>query len=263
MSNKQPIGIFDSGIGGLSIWKEIVTLLHNENTIYLADSKNAPYGQKPKEKIIELCVKNTELLLEKNCKLIVVACNTATTNAIKYLRTNYNIPFIGIEPAIKPAALQTKTNSIGILATKGTLSSELFNSTSQKFSDGITIIEQIGEGLVPLIESGNIGSVEMDNLLRKYLNPMLEKKIDYLVLGCSHYPFLISQIRKIVGNNVTIIDSGEAVAKQTQFILKQHELLNNNNTKPQHELCINSDITTMEQIANNLQNNYLIKKLDF
>ena len=263
MSNKQSIGVFDSGIGGLSIWKEIITLLPNENTIYLADSKNAPYGQKSKKKIIELCIKNTELLLEKNCKLIVIACNTATTNAIKYLRSNYNIPFIGIEPAIKPAALKTKTNSIGILATKGTLTSELFNSTSQKFSDGITIIEQIGEGLVPLIESGNIDSFEMDNLLRKYLNPMLEKNIDYLVLGCSHYPFLITQIRKIINDKVTIIDSGEAVAKQTLSILKLHELLNNNNFKSQHELYSNSDITTMQQIVNNLQNNYLIKKLDF
>ncbi len=263
MSHKRPIGIFDSGIGGLSIWKEIITLLPNENTIYLADSKNAPYGQKSKEKIIEFSVKNTELLLERNCKLIVIACNTATTNAIKYLRANYNIPFIGIEPAIKPAALQTKTNSIGILATKGTLSSELFNNTSQKFSEGINIIEQIGEGLVPLIESGNIDSVEMDNLLRKYLNPMLEKNIDYLVLGCSHYPFLIPQIRKIVGNKITIIDSGEAAAKQTLSILKQHELLNNNNFKPQHELYSNSGITTIQQIVNNLKKNYLIKKLDF
>jgi glutamate racemase len=263
MNYKQPIGIFDSGVGGLSIWKEIVTLLPNENTIYLADSKNAPYGQKSKKIIIELCIKNTELLLEKNCKLIVVACNTATTNAIKYLRANYKLPFIGIEPAIKPAALKTNTNSIGILATKGTLSSELFNNTSQKFTDGIIIIEQIGEGLVPLIESGNIDSVKMDNLLKKYLNPMLEKNIDHLVLGCSHYPFLIPQIRKIVGDKVTIIDSGEAVAKQTLSILKQHKLLNNNNMNPQHELYSNSDITTIKQIVSGFQNNCVINSLDF
>ncbi len=263
MNNKQSIGIFDSGVGGLSIWKEIITLLPNENTIYLADSKNAPYGQKSKEKIIEFCIKNTELLLEKNCKLIVVACNTATTNAIKYLRANYNISFIGIEPAIKPAALQTKTNSIGILATKGTLSSELFNNTSRKFTDRITIIEQIGEGLVPLIESGNIHSVKIDDLLKKYLNPMLKKNIDYLVLGCSHYPFLIPQIRKIVGHKVTIIDSGEAVAKQTFSILKKHQLLNNYNSKPQHELFSNSDISAIQQIIANFRKNYIIKSLDF
>ena len=115
--NKQPFGIFDSGVGGTSIWKEIHALLPNEHTIYLADSNNAPYGSKGKEAIIDLCIKNTELLISKGCKLIVVACNTATTNAINVLRSTYNIPFIGIEPAIKPAALQTKTNTIGILAT--------------------------------------------------------------------------------------------------------------------------------------------------
>ena len=128
---RKPIGIFDSGVGGTSIWKEIHNLLPNEFTIYLADSKNAPYGPKGKERIIKLCIKNTEFLLEKGCKLIVVACNTATTNAIDYLRANHNVPFIGIEPAIKPAALQTKTNAVGILATKGTLSSSLFSKTSR------------------------------------------------------------------------------------------------------------------------------------
>jgi len=154
MNSKQAIGIFDSGVGGLSIWNEITTLLPHERTIYLADSKNAPYGQKSKQTIIEFSIKNTELLIEKGCKIIVVACNTATTNAIDYLRSHYKIPFIGIEPAIKPAALQTKTNSIGILATKGTLSSALFHSTSKEFTEEILVIEQVGEGLVSLIESG-------------------------------------------------------------------------------------------------------------
>jgi len=263
MSYTQPIGIFDSGIGGLSIWKEIVNLLPNENTIYLADSKNAPYGQKSKEKIIEFCTKNTELLLEKNCKIIVVACNTATTNAIKYLRTNYDIPFIGIEPAIKPAALQTKTNNIGVLATKGTLSSELFYSTSQKFSEGITVIEQIGEGLVPLIESGKINTLEMEGLLKKYLNPMLQKNIDHLVLGCSHYPFLIPKIRKIIGEKITIIDSGEAVARQTKTVLDQNELLNKSNSKSQHRLYSNLDVATLKNIIKGFKKNYTVAQLDF
>ena len=263
MKFKQPIGVFDSGIGGLSIWKEIVTLLPKEDTLYLADSKNAPYGQKSKERIIELSIKNTELLLEKKCKIIVVACNTATTNAIKYLREHYNVPFIGIEPAIKPAVLQTKTNNVGILATKGTLSSELFNSTSQKFSEGINIIEKIGEGLVPLIESGNIDSVEINKLLRKYLQPMIDRNIDYLVLGCSHYPFLIPQIKKIVGDKVTIIDSGEAVAKQTKAILEQYHMLNNSNIKPQHYLYNNSKINTMKEIVKSFQIDYTVNYLKF
>jgi glutamate racemase len=218
LENNKPIGIFDSGIGGTSIWSEIHLLLPNEQTIYLADSKNAPYGQKSKEEIIALCSKNTALLLEMDCKLIVVACNTATTNAIKELRLKYDVPFIGIEPAIKPAAVQSKTHTIGILATQGTLNSALFHETAAKFSD-IKIVEQVGHGLVPLIENGQINSTEMTCLLQSYMNPMIEANIDYLVLGCSHYPYLIPQIRKILPNNIQIIDSGEAVARQTKNVL--------------------------------------------
>ena len=156
MQNNHPIGVFDSGIGGLSIWKEIIQLLPFESTIYLADSKYAPYGAKSHEEITELCIKNTEVLLRLGAKIIVVACNTATTNAIKYLRANYDVPFIGIEPAIKPAALQSKNKSIGILATKGTLNSSLFSNTSEKYAQEIQTIEVIGTGLVPLIEQGKI-----------------------------------------------------------------------------------------------------------
>ena len=221
MHNNHPIGIFDSGIGGTSIWAAIHHLLPNENTIYLADSKNAPYGQKSKNEIISLCVKNTELLLKMDCKLIVVACNTATTNAIQELRAHYSIPFIGIEPAIKPAATHSKTQTIGILATKGTLNSELFNKTAEKFQE-TKIVEQIGYGLVELIENGEINSPQMTILLRSYLQPMIDVGIDYLVLGCSHYPYLIPQIKKILPKSIQIIDSGEAVARQTQHILREN-----------------------------------------
>ena len=223
MSNK-PIGIFDSGVGGTSIWKEIHTLLPNENTIYLADSKYAPYGQKSKEEILKLSIKNTEFLLNKNCKIIVVACNTATTNAIAYLRTNYAVPFIGIEPAIKPAALQSKTKTIGILATKGTLSSELFHNTSELFTKDIKVIEQVGTGLVELIENGKKYSDEMSELLKRYCLPMVKENIDYLVLGCTHYPYLIPKLKEILPSTVKIIDSGAAVAKQTQQVLQDQTL---------------------------------------
>lgn len=249
--SKQPIGIFDSGVGGLTIWKEITKLLPNESTIYLADSKNAPYGQKSKEQIIQLSVKNTEILIKKGCKIIVVACNTATTNAISYLRKNYKVPFIGIEPAIKPAALQTKTNAIGILATKGTLSSELFSQTSSKFASSITVIEQIGEGLVPLIEQNKVQSNQTKSLLEKYLTPMLKANIDYLVLGCSHYPHLIPEIKKIVGNKVTIIDSGEAVAKQTNTVLEKENTLNKQIDTISHLLYTNSDLEVLRSFVDN------------
>lgn len=226
MENNQPIGIFDSGIGGTSIWSAIHDLLPHEKTIYLADSKNAPYGQKSKQEIVALSMKNTNWLLQMNCKLIVVACNTATTNAIQELRAHYNVPFIGIEPAIKPAVTNSKTQTIGILATQGTLNSELFHKTVEMYKD-TKIVEQVGHGLVQLIESGQINSAEMNDLLQSYLQPMIEANIDYLVLGCSHYPYLIPQIKKILPSHIQIIDSGQAVARQTEKVLKESVGLSN------------------------------------
>jgi glutamate racemase len=258
--SKQPIGIFDSGVGGTSIWKELNLLLPYENTIYLADSKNAPYGEKSKEEIIALSKKNIDLLLSKNCKLIVVACNTATTNAIKLLRETYNIPIIGIEPAIKPAALQTKTKAVGILATKGTLSSELFHKTTDLFTNGVKVIEQVGEGLVQLIETGMINSQEMTSLLKIYIKPMLDANVDYLVLGCTHYPYLIPQLLELLPKHIKIIDSGEAVARQTQAVLKQHVLLNNASNEPNLQFYSNGNI---EVLASLLESNNTIEYLDF
>lgn len=250
---KSTIGIFDSGIGGISIWKEIVQLLPHQNTIYLADSKNAPYGQKSAQEIIALCKKNTEYLLAQGCSIVVVACNTATTNAIQILRETYNIPFIGIEPAIKPAAIQTKTKAIGILATKGTLNSRLFAETSKKYMEGIHVIEQIGEGLVPLIENGDIRSKKTAILLEKYIRPMLLQNIDCLVLGCSHYPFLIPQIKKITGASIQIIDSGLAVAKQTKAILKQQHLLEKEKAV-QHVILSNGKLEPLQEVVHDIDN---------
>jgi glutamate racemase len=249
-TSRHPIGLFDSGIGGTSIWKEIHKLLPNENTIYLADSLNAPYGLKSKDEIIALSNKNTEYLLNQNCKMIVVACNTATTNAIKELRAKYKVPFIGIEPAIKPAANLSKTATIGILATKGTLNSDLFHKTVSNYSE-TTIIEQIGHGLVQLIEDGKLESEELFHLLEAYLNPMISQNIDYLVLGCSHYPYLIPQIKKIIPKHVKIIDSGEAVAKQTKNILNQQQLLNTQSQKGKVVFYTNSDSKVLKKIVEN------------
>lgn len=258
MHNDQPIGIFDSGIGGTSIWKEIHHLLPNEKTIYLADTKNAPYGQKSKEEIIALSIKNTELLLKMNCKLIVVACNTATTNAIEELRAKYDVPFIGIEPAIKPAASNSKTQIIGILATQGTLNSALFNKTTEKYQN-TKIVEQVGHGLVQLIENGGINSPEMTQLLHSYLTPMIEANIDYLVLGCSHYPYLIPQIKKILPEHIQIIDSGEAVAKQTQKILRE-KIGFSSAEKSDPIFYTNTDSKVLSEI---LENKYTVEKIDF
>jgi len=254
-----PIGLFDSGIGGTSIWSAIHELMPNENTIYLADSKNAPYGEKSKDQILQLCIKNTEILLERNAKIIVVACNTATTNAIKELRSKYDIPFIGIEPAIKPAVNNSTTQTIGILATKGTLSSELFNKAVEVYQE-TRIIEQIGYGLVELIEEGKINSNEMDKLLRSYLDPMIQANIDYLVLGCSHYPYLIPKIQKILPNGIKIIDSGEAVARQTKKVLQDNFELNTSEVNGECIFFSNSNPTFLNEV---LQNNYKVFKMDF
>lgn len=223
--SQSPIGIFDSGVGGMSITREIQNLLPKEQLLYLADSKNAPYGPKGDVAIKELAVKNTEILLSKGCKMIVVACNTATTVAISDLRKTYKVPFIGIEPAIKPAALQTHSGVVGVLATRGTLASSLFQNTSAMHTSGITVVEQEGNGLVPLIEAAALDSAELRQLLSGYVAPMVAAQIDALVLGCTHYPYLKPLLKEILPGHIQVIDSGMAVAKQTSRVLDEARLL--------------------------------------
>lgn len=260
--NKSPIGIFDSGVGGTTVWKEIYKLLPNENTLYLADSKNAPYGYKSKEEIITLSIKNTEKLLEFGAKMIVVACNTATTNAIEVLRSHYNIPIIGIEPAVKPAALNTETKSIGVLATKGTINSSLFLKTSEAYTKDIKVVEIIGKGLVKQVEDNQISSETTKNLLKKYLKPMLDANVDYIVLGCTHYPYLISEIKKIIPSNIKIIDSGEAVAKRVQNILKSHGI-EAPPEKGNHCIYTNKTTETLQSLLVDYSKEITISELDF
>ncbi len=222
----SPIGIFDSGVGGLTIWKEIAELLPAEHTIYFADSAYAPYGQRSPEEILERCRLITRWLLDKGCKLIVVACNTATTNAIAALRAEFQVPFIGIEPAIKPAALQSQSGKIGVLATRGTLSSALFADTSKLHASGIEIYEQEGKGLVQLIESGVTDGPQMKTHLQPLLAPMLEAGIDHLVLGCTHYPYLKPVLTELLPKEVAVLDCGLPVARQTRRVLEAQHLLN-------------------------------------
>jgi len=244
--NQQPIGLFDSGVGGISIWKAIREVLPHESTIYLADNLNAPYGGKTKEEIIALSEKNTEFLLSKNVKLIVVACNTASTNAIPYLRKKYSIPFIRIQPAIKPASLNSKTKKIGLLATQGTLQSDMLAELKGIIPvQDVEIIGQYGKGLVEIVEQGQMNTPETYSLLQKYLQPMLIQNIDQLVLGCTHYPFLIPQIKAIVGNNVQIVEPSLAIAKQTKRILTEFDLLADSNSKSTHFFYANKEIKAL------------------
>ena len=234
MQDLRPIGVFDSGAGGLSVLQGLIQELPNESFIYYADSANCPYGSKPQERIIALSAKIADFLIAKNCKLIVVACNTATAAAIDWLRDNYSISFVGMEPAVKPAAINSKSKSIGVLATAGTFKGRLYNETSRKYASNINVCYQIGEGLVELVEQGKQNSSEAVDLLSKYLQPMLDCNIDQLVLGCTHYPFFIPLLRKLLPPSVEIIDPSPAVAKQTARLLWENNLLGTSTRKNQY-----------------------------
>ncbi len=190
----------------------------------------------------------------------MVACNTATTNSIDHLRRTYDVPFIGIEPAIKPAALNTRTNAVGILATQGTLSSSLFHKTSNLFAGKIKVVEQNGYGIVQLIENGQLYSEEMKNLLVGFLEPMIHANIDHLVLGCTHYPFLIPLLKELLPENIRIIDSGQAVARQTKNVLVRNNLLNQQKSNPKLQFYSNSAPGVLRGL---LHQNYDIVQLDF
>ena len=233
--DKHPIGVFDSGVGGLSLLGELKSLLPHEDFIYISDNAFAPYGALTAANILDRSENLTNWLIKQSSKLIVVACNTATTNAIDSLRKTHPIGFIGIEPAIKPAALQTKTGVVGVLATKGTLSSELFLQTSSAYGQDITIVEKEGKHLVKMIEEGKINSAEIKNLLQTYLQPMIKEGADHLVLGCTHYPFLTPILKKILPKNIQIVDCNVSVAKQVERVLKKREL---------HSTSVNKGITT-------------------
>ena len=224
IKNQNPIGIFDSGLGGLCILNTVRKHLPFESFIYFADSANCPYGSKTAEEVLSLSQKTIEFLLECDCKLIVIACNTITAVAIELFRSKYPVPFIGMEPAIKPATLQSTTGRIGVLATENTFNGNLFKRTFEQYAKGLDVCVVPGHGLVELVERGAMNSEKARLLLEKYLAPMLEKGVDTLVLGCTHYPFLKDMIASITKNRMVIIDPSDAVAAQTQRILKEFDL---------------------------------------
>ena len=257
---KNPIGIFDSGIGGISILEKLKQLLPNENFIYLADNQNYPYGSKSKKEIISLSKKNCEKLIELNCKIIIIACNTSTTNSIKKLREIIAIPIIGIEPGLKPAIHYTKTKNIGILATKKTLGSELFFETlNQNRIDDIHIHEQIGYELVNLIEEGSHSKQNLYKILEKYLVPMINKKIDCLLLGCTHYNHIKDIIEEIIPEDIKIVDTIAPVNKRVLNILKSNNILNKSTNKRTIKIFYNGKKLS----SNYLDQEYDLRYLEF
>lgn len=248
----QPIGVFDSGVGGLSVWRELVKILPNEDIIYVADSANCPYGNKSEDEITSLSRRIVSFLLQKKCKLVVVACNTATAAAIDYLRTNFEIPFVGMEPAVKPAALNSSTGVVGILATAGTFKGRLFNETKGRFASSVNVIERIGDGLVDAVESGITDSEGVRQLLRTYIQPMLDANVDHLVLGCTHYPFLIPQIKEITQDRVTIIDPAPSVARQADHLLCENGIKNRDKKEPSYSFYTTGNATTLRRMLEGL-----------
>ena len=254
----KSIGLFDSGVGGISILNSLVTKLPNENFIYLSDNKNCPYGDKSQEEITILSIKNSKKLIELNCKIIIVACNTATTNCIEFLRKEISIPIIGVEPGVKPALLNTKSKNIGVLATKNTLTSELFNKTANNnLKNNIKIHEQIGYELVNEIEKGVSNNKPLKQYLRKYLKPMLENNIDYLVLGCTHYHFLINEIRELINKNITIVDTISPITNHVVNILNRLKIETKNISKGKVYVFYNGNPISKEFIKKNYKVNYL------
>jgi glutamate racemase len=231
-SSDSPIGIFDSGVGGISVLRAIREQMPEESVIYFGDQGHIPYGPRPMEQIRAFSEAITKFLLEKDTKIIVVACNTASAAALKYLREKFaNVQFVGMEPAVKPAAERTRTGKVGVLATPATFQGALYASVVERFTNGVELFQNTCPGLVRQIEQGNLSSKETRRILEDALVPMLERNIDTVVLGCTHYPFVIPLIQQIVGEKVRVIDPAPAVAKQTGRLLEARGMRNQSDSK--------------------------------
>ena len=212
-------GVYDSGVGGLSVWKELRVVMPGEEFIYVSDGAFCPYGPKDPSFVVERALAVSRFLISRGAAAIVVACNTATAAAISTLRATFDIPFVGMEPALKPAALHSRSGVVGVLATAGTFKGRLYLNTLARFSGRVKVIQQVGTGLVELVEQGVLEGPEAESLVRRYVEPMLEAGADHIVLGCTHYPFLTATIEKIVGGRAAIINPAPAVARQAWRVL--------------------------------------------
>ena len=251
MRNNQPIGVFDSGVGGLSILRELEKLLPKENFIFFADQKNVPYGEKSKKELNKFMVNVVDYLVGKhNIKMFVIACNTATCYTIKELRERYDIPLVGTEPAIKPATLGTKTGTIAVISTPATSKSKTVKKLIKDYADGITVLNIGCKNLENTVEKGSIDNPEVHKLLRKYLEVVKNSRADRLVLGCTHYPFLHTAIKKILGRKIKLVDSGKAIARRTKGLLKTHQI--GNKGKREATYFTTGDVKKFEKVASKL-----------
>jgi glutamate racemase len=251
--NAAPVGIFDSGVGGLSVWREIVRELPHESTIYVADQAHLPYGPRPAEEVRGYAEAITTDLLARGCKAIVVACNTASAAALKSLRERHpDVPFVGMEPAVKPAVTRSKSRVVGVMATPGTLQGRMFALAVERFAAGVTLVNQPCAGLVERIEAGELESASTEALLRELLQPMLTAGADTIVLACTHYPFVTPLIRRIAGESVQIIDPAPAVVRQLGRVLDERGLAAGGAGEPAHRFLTSGEPAALQRALREL-----------
>ena len=244
----RAIGIFDSGIGGLSVWQALYDALPYESLTYLGDGARCPYGSRSREEVRQFTEEAVERLLAEGCKMIVVACNTATAVAIKGLREKYpTTPFVGLEPAVKPAALTTKTGVIGVLATERSLQGDHFRQAEAKYGAEVKILKGVGEGFVEAVEHNEEHTAETEVFVRKAVEPLVAGGVDKIVLGCTHYPFLREVIARVAGDGVEVIDSSEAVARRVATLLDENNL-RAEECKPEYRFLTFADESYAEKL---------------
>jgi len=255
MSCTRPIGLFDSGVGGLSVMREVRRLLPEEDLLYFADSAYCPYGAKPPEVIRARAFTIGDFLVAKGVKLIVIASNTTSATSLGALRERFSIPVVGVEPAVKPAVSATANGNIGVLATGVTLAGERFSHLLERFGNGVNVYTQPCPGLVELVEAGMHEKPEAEALLSRYLDPLLAREVDTIVLGCTHYPFLRPLVEKLAGTGVRVIDTGTAVARQVARILKEKELITSMNVPGRESFLTSGDPAVVEPVVRLLWGN--------
>ena len=245
------ISIMDSGVGGLSVFKEIRKLLPDSRFIYFSDNAWCPYGEKSPEFITDRCRVITDLMLSKGADAMVIACNTATAAAISTLRAEYDIPFVGMEPAVKPAALGTRSGTIGVLATAGTLKGSKYLNTKGRFQDDVRIVEHVGKGFVELVESGELEGGHAEEVVRASLQPLLDAGADIIVLGCTHYPFLLPLLEKLACGKAEFIDPAPAVARRLLAVMEENSIPAENE-KPGVEFLSSAPSARLKELAASL-----------
>ena len=241
--DNRAIGVYDSGFGGLSVWRELRKMLPEESLIYLGDGKNCPYGGRSREEITSFAGEAVEALVAEGAKMIVVGCNTATTAAVAYLRERWSdMPIVGLEPAVKPACLTSRTRRIAVLATEHSLKSDMFLATAARYASDVEVIKVVGKGFVELVEQGLERSVEAEIAVRRVVEPLLDEGIDKIVLGCTHYPFLRPLIEQVIGEkDIEVIDSGEAVARRVKWLMERYDIAADGTKHPEYRFLSFAD----------------------